>query len=233
MLTGNAEQNPIGNQIRGTNLYYNSHTGYADWRDCTKCGLCIGRRRVCVRREGTHPYAGATPTRLLFIGEAPGATENATGLPFTGTAGRILNVLFDHVKAAFSYCLTNTVCCQPMDITDILDKDGKPVHFFSDDEAYSQIRFKNYSYSAINHNRQPSRKEIELCRPHINELLHSYSPKGIVYVGAIARDHYKTSLPSIYLLHPAAIARQEYKLLTIKKQARKLQKFIEGFNEIR
>lgn len=228
MLNRDVEQNPVGNPIRGTSLYYNSNTGHADWRNCTRCGLCIGRRRTCVRRDGTHSYAGATPVRLLFIGEAPGATENATGLPFTGTAGRILDLIFEYSKCAFTYCLTNTVCCLPQDIIEITDSTGEPVNFYQDDEAYEAVHLQKYSFSSVNQNRQPSKKEIELCRPHINELVQSFSPRGIVHVGAIARDSYRTTHPSIYLLHPAAIARQEYKLLTIKREARKLHNFVQS-----
>ena len=226
MLDGNVKQDPIGNPIRGTNLVYNSYTGHADWRNCTNCGLCVGRRRTCVRRDGTHTFAGTIPSRILFIGEAPGVTENATGIPFTGTSGRILDLLFSFVRASFNYCITNLVCCQPMTIVQLYDKNGDPIDTFTDDEATTVLREPGVHFDAIDHNRQPTRKEMELCRPHITELLSSYRPQAVVYLGALARDNFHTQLPSISLTHPAAIARLEYKLLPIKRQARLLETFL-------
>lgn len=226
MFDGNVKQDPVGHPIRGTNLVYNSHTGHADWRNCTNCGLCVGRRRTCVRRDGTHLYAGTSPSRILFIGEAPGVTENATGLPFTGTSGRILDLIFSFVSASFTYCITNLVCCQPMTIVQLYDKNGDPIDCHEQDDAIAAIANPGVHFDAIDYNRQPSRKEIELCRPHINELLGTIRPQAIVYLGALARENFQTQLPSLGLLHPAAIARQEYKLLTVKRQARLLENFL-------
>ncbi len=38
--------------------------------------------------------SGNTEAKVLAIGEAPGATENSTGLPFVGQAGKLLDKLF-------------------------------------------------------------------------------------------------------------------------------------------
>jgi hypothetical protein len=38
------------------------------WRDCRKCPLCEGRKRVVLAR-------GTIPAPILFIGEAPGARQ--------------------------------------------------------------------------------------------------------------------------------------------------------------
>ena len=51
---------------------------------CTRCKLHDSRRHV-VFGEG-NPTA-----RVLFIGEAPGATEDQTGRPFVGAAGQLLD----------------------------------------------------------------------------------------------------------------------------------------------
>lgn len=61
------------------------------WRDiggCTRCGLCEGRTQV-VNTHG-HPKA-----RLMFIGEAPGADEDAQGKPFVGRAGQLLTKMIE------------------------------------------------------------------------------------------------------------------------------------------
>lgn len=46
-------------------------------------------------RNGAHPVIGegSHTARMMFIGEAPGKNEAATGRPFVGAAGKILNEL--------------------------------------------------------------------------------------------------------------------------------------------
>jgi uracil-DNA glycosylase family 4 len=53
-------------------------------RQCHKCQLGSTRTK-CVPGEG-HPRA-----RIMFIGEAPGADEDAQGRPFVGRAGQLLD----------------------------------------------------------------------------------------------------------------------------------------------
>jgi DNA polymerase len=53
---------------------------------CTLCPLSLSRTR-------TVPGEGPVPSPLLFIGEAPGKTEDETGRPFVGRAGKILTGL--------------------------------------------------------------------------------------------------------------------------------------------
>ena len=54
------------------------------WRDCQSCLLNKCRNRVVMAR-------GKLPSPILFIGEAPGESENVVGLPFVGPAGRLLD----------------------------------------------------------------------------------------------------------------------------------------------
>jgi uracil-DNA glycosylase family 4 len=61
------------------------------WRDigdCTRCGLCEGRTQVV----NTH---GNRKARLMFVGEAPGADEDAQGKPFVGRAGQLLTKMIE------------------------------------------------------------------------------------------------------------------------------------------
>src|SRR5262249_39556248 len=61
------------------------------WRDigeCTRCGLCEGRTQVV----NTH---GNPKARLMFVGEAPGADEDAQGRPFVGRAGQLLTKMIE------------------------------------------------------------------------------------------------------------------------------------------
>ncbi len=55
-----------------------------DIGDCTRCALHKGRHTI-VFGDGD-PNA-----RLMFVGEGPGADEDAQGLPFVGRAGQLLN----------------------------------------------------------------------------------------------------------------------------------------------
>jgi DNA polymerase len=63
------------------------------WNDigvCMRCPLCQSRTRV-VNSEG-NPRA-----RLMFVGEAPGADEDASGRPFVGRAGQLLNKIIEAI----------------------------------------------------------------------------------------------------------------------------------------
>jgi DNA polymerase len=51
---------------------------------CTKCGLAATRTQTVFAR-------GNPEAQLCFVGEAPGADEDAQGLPFVGRAGQLLD----------------------------------------------------------------------------------------------------------------------------------------------
>jgi DNA polymerase len=61
-----------------------------DIGDCTRCPLHQGRKTI-VHTEGNQK------ARLLFVGEAPGADEDATGRPFVGRAGQLLNKIIEAI----------------------------------------------------------------------------------------------------------------------------------------
>lgn len=74
---------------------------------CTACPLAIGRHRVVVG-------SGPVPARLLLLGEAPGTREDATGVPFVGRAGRLLDRLLGEVGLDRDLvAVTNVVKCRP------------------------------------------------------------------------------------------------------------------------
>jgi len=80
----------------------------ADIGACTACTLCRTRNR-------TVPGVGDTSAEWLFIGEAPGAEEDARGEPFVGQAGRLL----DNMLAALgmdrerNVYIANVLKCRP------------------------------------------------------------------------------------------------------------------------
>ena len=49
---------------------------------------------------------------VVFIGEAPGAEEDKTGLPFVGRSGKELDKMIDYMKLE-KYAITNRLHCRP------------------------------------------------------------------------------------------------------------------------
>jgi DNA polymerase len=67
-------------------------------------------------RNGVHPVIGEGShyARLMFVGEAPGRNEAATGRPFVGAAGTILNELLASAKIDREHVyITNIVKDRP------------------------------------------------------------------------------------------------------------------------
>lgn len=81
---------------------------------CTKCALCETRTKVVFGR-------GNENAPLLFIGEAPGANEDATGLPFVGAAGKLLDKYLEAVGISTDdYYIANILKCRPPENRDPL-----------------------------------------------------------------------------------------------------------------
>ena len=75
--------------------------------DCTRCELAKGRTKI-VFGDGD-PNA-----KLMFVGEGPGADEDASGLPFVGRGGQLLNNMVQAMglKREQVY-IANVVKCRP------------------------------------------------------------------------------------------------------------------------
>ncbi len=77
-------------------------------RTCTACPELAATR--------TQVVPGVLPpgARILVLGEAPGASENATGTPFVGRSGQLLDELLTAVGVNRSQvAVLNTVQCRP------------------------------------------------------------------------------------------------------------------------
>jgi uracil-DNA glycosylase len=75
--------------------------------DCTRCALSRGRNKL-VFGDGD-PNA-----RLMFVGEGPGADEDAQGLPFVGRAGQLLNNMINAMGLQREQVyIANIVKCRP------------------------------------------------------------------------------------------------------------------------
>jgi uracil-DNA glycosylase len=78
-------------------------------RGCTRCALHLGRTQTVFAR-------GTGETGLCFVGEGPGADEDAQGYPFVGKAGQLLDrmiVAMGFSRDAVYVC--NIVKCRPPD----------------------------------------------------------------------------------------------------------------------
>lgn len=74
---------------------------------CEKCALAQHRRNIVLGR-------GKLPAQLCFVGEAPGAIEDARGLAFTGASGELLDEAIDAAGIDPKRCAwANTVACRP------------------------------------------------------------------------------------------------------------------------
>ncbi len=76
--------------------------------DCTRCPLAYAGRHNIVFADGD-PNA-----RLMFVGEGPGADEDASGLPFVGKAGQLLNNMITAMGLQREQVyIANVVKCRP------------------------------------------------------------------------------------------------------------------------
>jgi DNA polymerase len=75
--------------------------------DCARCALHTGRNQLVFGD-------GSPSARLMFVGEGPGADEDAQGLPFVGKAGQLLNNMITAMglKREEVY-IANVVKCRP------------------------------------------------------------------------------------------------------------------------
>ena len=78
-----------------------------DIGDCTRCALHKGRHTIVFG-------VGDPAARLMFVGEGPGADEDAQGLPFVGRAGQLLNNMIAAMGLKREDCyIANVVKCRP------------------------------------------------------------------------------------------------------------------------
>ena len=120
---------------------------------CTRCDLALTRRNVVFG-------AGNPITPLVFVGEGPGENEDATGQPFVGRAGALLDkVLTENSMTRQHVYICNTIKCRACVI------EGN--------------RAKN---------RPPRVEEMEACRPWLQQQLDLIRPLVIVCLGAPAAN---------------------------------------------
>lgn len=157
---------------------------------CTQCDLADTRRNV-VFGEG-NPNAP-----LMIVGEGPGQNEDATGRPFVGRAGALL----DEALTACRIGRQHVFICNVLKCRACITENGRT------------------------RNRPPATNEIETCTPWLEEQIAIIQPIVILCLGApaakfiIKKDFKMTQerglfYPTRYArhaiaaLHPAYILRQ-------------------------
>lgn len=81
----------------------------ADLGDCRRCKLCEQRTNIVFG-------VGSPAARLMFVGEGPGADEDARGEPFVGRAGQKLNEMIKAIGLTREEVyIANVVKCRPPD----------------------------------------------------------------------------------------------------------------------
>ena len=157
---------------------------------CTKCPHLASSRTQTVFGVG-NPEA-----ELMFIGEAPGADEDAQGEPFVGRAGQLLTKII--VAMGFNRSdvyIANVLKCRP----------DMPRGSFG--------------------NRPPTPDEMQTCLPYLAEQIEIIRPKVMVALGATAvegllgtrgpmhsmrgRWHSHQETPLMITYHPSYLLRNQ------------------------
>lgn len=88
-------------------------------RACNKCPLAEGRLQAV-------PGVGSAQSKIVFIGEGPGANEDKQGLPFVGAAGKFLDEMLRSIgMKREDVFITNVVKCRPPENRDPLPEEVK------------------------------------------------------------------------------------------------------------
>ena len=122
----------------------------ADIGDCKRCRLCEGRNKIVFG-------SGNEGTKLVFVGEGPGADEDASGLPFVGRAGQLLTAMIDGTAL----------------------KEGIPI-------KREDVYICNVVKCRPPENRAPQPDEMEICGQFLFRQLMAIKPKAIVALGSTA-----------------------------------------------
>ncbi len=145
---------------------------------CTKCDLCK-------TRTNSVPGKGNPKSKIIFIGEAPGRSEDKVGEPFVGAAGKKLSAALDQAGISReSVYITNVVKCRP---------------------PSNRVPTTNEKESCRNY----LEVEIELIKPKVICIMGNTAYQSILGGSNITKERgkfvKKDGLLYFLTLHPAAI----------------------------
>ncbi len=148
---------------------------------CEKCGLHVSRN-LTVPGEGD-PHAG-----FVVVGEAPGATEDETGRPFVGRAGKLL----DDILKAIGFQREQVFICNVLKCRPPGNRDPEPL------EVAACSPFLH--------------RQLALVKPRV--ILAMGRPAAATLLGSNAsladlrqKMHSYRGIPLIVTYHPAALLR--------------------------
>jgi len=91
---------------------HKSQRSFKSTEPCTKCGLYT--QAECGKMPGMGSDADYDGPLIMFVGEAPGATEDGFNMPFIGKAGQKLRRTLEILDIPDEWCrFTNAVRCRP------------------------------------------------------------------------------------------------------------------------
>jgi len=167
---------------------------------CRACGLAETRTNVVFG-------VGTPDAEVLFIGEGPGANEDAQGEPFVGRAGKLLDDMLAMIGLDRSRIyITNSVKCRPPGNRDPLNTEK--------DACRGYLR-----------------RQVELMRPKIIVCLGRISAAEIIKEDfKITQEHgqffERGGIQMMALYHPAALLRDPRKKPETFEDLKKLQQKI-------
>src|SRR4249919_1937187 len=150
--------------------------------NCTLCPLHENAQSVCLLGDGP------VPSRVLLLGEAPGAREDDIARPFSGAAGKYLDRILSEVGLPReSVYITNSVRCRPQD-----------------NETPSK--------SQINACSVYMRAELEIVRPDFVLLLGNVAIQAILNTSGVMKlrgtsRKLASGATAFITVHPAAVLR--------------------------
>lgn len=133
----------------------------ADIGECTRCPLHEGRNKIVFG-------SGQPGAKLVFVGEGPGADEDAQGLPFVGRAGRLLTQMINNTAR----------------------REGIPI-------SREDVYICNVVKCRPPGNRNPERDEMKTCGQFLERQLEAIGPKAICVLGATAAKYLLKSTQGI------------------------------------
>ncbi len=169
-----------------------------DIGDCRRCRLHQGRNKLVFG-------SGNESSPLVFVGEGPGADEDAQGLPFVGRAGQLLTQMIEGTAK----------------------KEGIPI-------ARPDVYICNVVKCRPPDNRTPEPDEMEVCGQFLFRQLMAIRPKAICALGGTAAKallgtkegvtrlrgnwHKWRDIPVMVTYHPSYLLRP-YNQATAKREA--------------
>ena len=167
---------------------------------CRACGLAETRTNVVFG-------VGTPEAEVLFIGEGPGANEDAQGEPFVGRAGKLLDDMLAMIGLDRSKIyITNSVKCRPPQNRDPLNTEKEACRGYL-------------------------KRQVELMRPKIIVCLGRISAAEIIKEDfKITQEHgqffERGGIQMMALYHPAALLRDPRKKPETFEDLKRLQEKI-------